>query len=124
MKLEKCFHDTNYSCTLCPQFAGSHREGRGVQSSPQPAVPSSSTFHSSFCIRYLLFLFFSHLQEFTALRGVLKQNNHCYPYGQRHIRVPAFTKVLSLFQTRRNLPLKHLTTSSIYHNLCYSCHLV
>lgn len=40
--------------------------------------PSNSTFHSSFCIRDLLLLFFSHLQDFTALKGVLKQKNHCY----------------------------------------------
>lgn len=51
------------------------------RAAPQPArqgFPSNSTFHSSFCIRYLLFLLFSHLQEFTALKDVLKQNNHCY----------------------------------------------
>lgn len=62
----------------CWESGGRAEECRAA---PQPAgqgFPSNSTFHSSFCIRYLVFLFFSHLQEFTAVKGVLKQENCCY----------------------------------------------
>lgn len=92
---------------------------QGGQSSPTARGAGFSFqqhIHSSFCSRYLLFVFFSHLQDFTAVKAVLKQDSHCY--GQRHITVPAFTKVLSLFQTGR-ICHWNMTTNRICHNRCY-----